>query len=142
MYSGLRRMLRLYLNYFSSFRACQGWWRVSRSSPGTIPSELLNMLLSWPGRRVVKGSRPCTRPTSCEWMCSGDLESSCQRLLLIWPLCSCRKLGDGLFLQCCREVAAGYPDIAFDSMIVDNTTMQVMGGSMTRLQSLMGHKWS
>lgn len=37
-----------------------------------------------------------------------------------------RKLGDGLFLQCCREVASGYPDITFDSMIVDNTTMQVM----------------
>lgn len=36
-----------------------------------------------------------------------------------------RKLGDGLFLQCCKEVASGYPDIAFDSMIVDNTTMQV-----------------
>lgn len=36
-----------------------------------------------------------------------------------------RKLGDGLFLQCCKEVAAGYPDIQFDSMIVDNTTMQV-----------------
>lgn len=36
-----------------------------------------------------------------------------------------RKLGDGLFLQCCREVAGGYPEITFDSMIVDNTTMQV-----------------
>lgn len=36
-----------------------------------------------------------------------------------------RKLGDGLFLQCCKEVASGYPDITFDSMIVDNTTMQV-----------------
>uniref|UniRef100_A0AAZ3S715 Isocitrate dehydrogenase [NAD] subunit, mitochondrial n=1 Tax=Oncorhynchus tshawytscha TaxID=74940 RepID=A0AAZ3S715_ONCTS len=36
------------------------------------------------------------------------------------------KLGDGLFLQCCREVAAGYPDIAFDAMIVDNTTMQLV----------------
>uniref|UniRef100_A0AAZ3PH77 Isopropylmalate dehydrogenase-like domain-containing protein n=1 Tax=Oncorhynchus tshawytscha TaxID=74940 RepID=A0AAZ3PH77_ONCTS len=35
------------------------------------------------------------------------------------------KLGDGLFLQCCKEVAAGYQDIAFDAMIVDNTTMQV-----------------
>ncbi|XP_019346470.1 isocitrate dehydrogenase [NAD] subunit gamma, mitochondrial isoform X6 [Alligator mississippiensis] len=34
------------------------------------------------------------------------------------------KLGDGLFLQCCREVAAAYPNIAFESMIVDNTTMQ------------------
>lgn len=39
-----------------------------------------------------------------------------------------RKLGDGLFLQCCREVASGYPDITFDSMIVDNTTMQVTNG--------------
>ncbi|XP_056395099.1 isocitrate dehydrogenase [NAD] subunit gamma, mitochondrial isoform X1 [Hyla sarda] len=36
------------------------------------------------------------------------------------------KLGDGLFLQCCREVASGYPDITFESMIVDNTTMQLV----------------
>ncbi|XP_048839020.1 isocitrate dehydrogenase [NAD] subunit gamma, mitochondrial [Brienomyrus brachyistius] len=36
------------------------------------------------------------------------------------------KLGDGLFLQCCKEVASGYPDITFDSMIVDNTTMQLV----------------
>lgn len=37
-----------------------------------------------------------------------------------------RKLGDGLFLQCCREVAARYPQITFENMIVDNTTMQVV----------------
>ncbi|XP_040048882.1 isocitrate dehydrogenase [NAD] subunit gamma, mitochondrial isoform X1 [Gasterosteus aculeatus] len=36
------------------------------------------------------------------------------------------KLGDGLFLQCCREVASDYPDLTFDSMIVDNTTMQLV----------------
>ncbi|KAF7651578.1 hypothetical protein LDENG_00108930 [Lucifuga dentata] len=36
------------------------------------------------------------------------------------------KLGDGLFLECCKEVAGGYPDITFDSMIVDNTTMQLV----------------
>uniref|UniRef100_A0A671KC39 Isocitrate dehydrogenase (NAD(+)) 3 non-catalytic subunit gamma n=1 Tax=Sinocyclocheilus anshuiensis TaxID=1608454 RepID=A0A671KC39_9TELE len=36
------------------------------------------------------------------------------------------KLGDGLFLQCCKEVAAGYPEITFDNMIVDNTTMQLV----------------
>ncbi|KAI4874376.1 hypothetical protein NFI96_017462 [Prochilodus magdalenae] len=36
------------------------------------------------------------------------------------------KLADGLFIQCCKEVASGYPDIAFDSMIVDNTTMQLV----------------
>ncbi|KAM6976774.1 isocitrate dehydrogenase [NAD] subunit gamma, mitochondrial-like [Aplochiton taeniatus] len=36
------------------------------------------------------------------------------------------KLADGLFLQCCKEVASGYPEITFDSMIVDNTTMQLV----------------
>lgn len=36
------------------------------------------------------------------------------------------KLGDGLFLQCCQEVAAEYPEITFRSMIVDNTTMQLV----------------
>nr|XP_057908375.1 isocitrate dehydrogenase [NAD] subunit gamma, mitochondrial-like isoform X2 [Doryrhamphus excisus] len=36
------------------------------------------------------------------------------------------KLGDGLFLECCQEVAGGYPEITFDSMIVDNTTMQLV----------------
>ncbi|XP_067880348.1 isocitrate dehydrogenase [NAD] subunit gamma, mitochondrial isoform X2 [Heterodontus francisci] len=36
------------------------------------------------------------------------------------------KLADGLFLQCCKEVAGRYPDIKFDSMIVDNTTMQLV----------------
>lgn len=47
---------------------------------------------------------------------------------VFYPLLS-RKLGDGLFLQCCREVAARYPQITFDSMIVDNTTMQVISPS-------------
>eukprot|EP00069_Balaena_mysticetus_P006675 bmy_18757T0 len=36
------------------------------------------------------------------------------------------KLGDGLFLQCCRAVAARYPQITFENMIVDNTTMQLV----------------
>jgi len=36
------------------------------------------------------------------------------------------KLGDGLFLKCCSEVAALYPNIEFDQMIVDNTTMQLV----------------
>uniref|UniRef100_UPI001658F531 isocitrate dehydrogenase [NAD] subunit gamma, mitochondrial isoform X4 n=1 Tax=Halichoerus grypus TaxID=9711 RepID=UPI001658F531 len=36
------------------------------------------------------------------------------------------KLGDGLFLQCCKEVAARYPQITFENMIVDNTTMQLV----------------
>nr|XP_014696947.1 isocitrate dehydrogenase [NAD] subunit gamma, mitochondrial-like [Equus asinus] len=36
------------------------------------------------------------------------------------------KLGDGLFLQCCKEVASHYPQLTFESMIVDNTTMQLV----------------
>ena len=36
-----------------------------------------------------------------------------------------RKLGDGLFLDTCAEVAKRYPEIEFNSMIIDNTCMQV-----------------
>lgn len=35
------------------------------------------------------------------------------------------KLGDGLFLQCCEEVAELYPKIKFETMIIDNCCMQV-----------------
>ncbi|EME27586.1 isocitrate dehydrogenase (NAD+) [Galdieria sulphuraria] len=36
------------------------------------------------------------------------------------------KMADGLFLECCRRVASKYPFIQFDSMIVDNTCMQLV----------------
>jgi len=36
------------------------------------------------------------------------------------------KLGDGLFLESCRKVSEEYPDIKFDSMIVDNASMQMV----------------
>jgi len=36
------------------------------------------------------------------------------------------KLSDGLFLQCCREVAKKYPHIKYEEMIVDNTCMQMV----------------
>ena len=36
------------------------------------------------------------------------------------------KLSDGLFLDCCREVAQGYPAIRYDEMIVDNTCLQLV----------------
>ncbi len=36
------------------------------------------------------------------------------------------KLTDGLFLKVAREVAAGYPDIAFNDRIVDNMCMQLV----------------
>ncbi|XP_033120021.1 isocitrate dehydrogenase [NAD] subunit gamma, mitochondrial-like isoform X2 [Anneissia japonica] len=36
------------------------------------------------------------------------------------------KLGDGLFLQTCRDVASANPDIEFEDMIVDNCCMQMV----------------
>uniref|UniRef100_A0ABM0GXH0 Isocitrate dehydrogenase [NAD] subunit, mitochondrial n=1 Tax=Saccoglossus kowalevskii TaxID=10224 RepID=A0ABM0GXH0_SACKO len=36
------------------------------------------------------------------------------------------KLGDGLFLRCCREVSQDYPDIEFSDMIIDNCSMQMV----------------
>jgi len=36
------------------------------------------------------------------------------------------KMGDGLFLECCKEVSKKYPDIGFEGMIVDNTSMQLV----------------
>lgn len=36
------------------------------------------------------------------------------------------KLSDGLFLRCCQETAELYPQIEFESMIIDNTCMQLV----------------
>ena len=36
------------------------------------------------------------------------------------------KLSDGLFLQCCREVAAHFPAIEYTELIVDNACMQLV----------------
>jgi isocitrate dehydrogenase (NAD+) len=36
------------------------------------------------------------------------------------------KLADGLFLRCCREVAARYPHIEYKELIVDNAAMQLV----------------
>ncbi|CAI4228397.1 unnamed protein product [Auanema sp. JU1783] len=38
-----------------------------------------------------------------------------------------QKLGDGLFLKVCKDIAANdYPEIKFESMIVDNASMQLV----------------
>lgn len=39
------------------------------------------------------------------------------------------KKADGLFLECCREVAAKYPDIQYEELIVDNCCMQLVCGA-------------
>jgi isocitrate dehydrogenase (NAD+) len=36
------------------------------------------------------------------------------------------KMSDGLFLRCCRQVAAGYPEIEYNELIVDNACMQLV----------------
>jgi isocitrate dehydrogenase (NAD+) len=36
------------------------------------------------------------------------------------------KLADGLFLRCCREIAAKYPKIEYNELIVDNASMQMV----------------
>ena len=36
------------------------------------------------------------------------------------------KLSDGLFLECCARVAADFPDIRYDDIIVDNCCMQLV----------------
>lgn len=51
------------------------------------------------------------------------LLNSVDCFLSLWPVN--RKLGDGLFLQCCEEVAELYPKIKFETMIIDNCCMQV-----------------
>lgn len=36
------------------------------------------------------------------------------------------KLSDGLFLKCCREVAAQFPEVEYKELIVDNACMQLV----------------
>jgi isocitrate dehydrogenase (NAD+) len=36
------------------------------------------------------------------------------------------KMSDGLFLKCCRETAAGFPEIRYNELIVDNASMQLV----------------
>ncbi|HEX7125703.1 MAG TPA: isocitrate/isopropylmalate dehydrogenase family protein [Thermodesulfobacteriota bacterium] len=40
------------------------------------------------------------------------------------------KLADGLFLDCCRQVASRYPEIAYDEIIIDNCAMQLVMNPM------------
>ena len=51
------------------------------------------------------------------------------------------KLGDGLFLRCCQEIAEYYPEIKFESMIVDNTSMQVRHESMQTQNVILFTPW-
>jgi isocitrate dehydrogenase (NAD+) len=37
----------------------------------------------------------------------------------------CRKLGDGLFLECCREAAKKNPEVKYEEMQIDNAMLQM-----------------
>ncbi len=49
-----------------------------------------------------------------------------RRLITAVHKANIMKLGDGLFLRCCREVASQYPDIQYNELIVDNASMQMV----------------
>jgi isocitrate dehydrogenase (NAD+) len=36
------------------------------------------------------------------------------------------KLSDGLFIECCKRVARGYPEIEYNELIIDNACMQLV----------------
>lgn len=104
---------------------------------GARDYALLPVSQLWPHRSAHLGeverdsARPadgtgCSLEPSLLWRLRAP---SLQLTVAVAELVSCiplRKLGDGLFLQCCRAVAARYPQITFENMIVDNTTMQVV----------------
>lgn len=50
---------------------------------------------------------------------------ACKKVTAVHKV-SIMKLGDGLFLQCCGEVASRYPQLTLEDMIVDNATMQLV----------------
>lgn len=54
---------------------------------------------------------------------STHLSNYSQGFCLLLPFY--RKLSDGLFLQCCAEVAELYPKIKYENIIIDNCCMQV-----------------
>lgn len=69
----------------------------------------------------------------CSVLFKLDQESGCKKVTAMHKA-NIMKLGDGLFLQHCKEVAAGYPQIPCENMIVDKTTVQLVfspGSSMS-----------
>lgn len=40
-----------------------------------------------------------------------------------FALRGCRKIVDGLFLECCREAAAKFPDIKYEEMVIDKAML-------------------
>lgn len=87
-----------------------------------------------PPKRGETRSPPFTRPTSCKEIEIFPLPFLAHILdTFPDPLSYYRKLGDGLFLQSCAEVAQLYPKVQYENIIIDNCCMQVYSASQFTL---------
>jgi isocitrate dehydrogenase (NAD+) len=49
-----------------------------------------------------------------------------RKTITVFHKANIMKLSDGLFLDCCRAVSKGFPEIQYDEIIVDNCCMQLV----------------
>jgi hypothetical protein len=84
--------------------------------PGMLQNALLGMLSIMPNRLEGRELLQYTRQTLCafwfELFGSGLIGMD-------------RKMSDGMFLSACREVAKGFPDIAYDEDLLDRVCLKV-----------------
>ncbi|MES1909604.1 MAG: Isocitrate dehydrogenase [NAD] catalytic subunit 5, mitochondrial, variant 2 [Cercozoa sp. M6MM] len=79
----------------------------------------------YPG--VVENMKVITRAAStrvCEYAFKYASENGRERVTAVHKA-TVQKMADGLFLECAREVAAKYPNIKFDEMLLDNAILQL-----------------
>jgi isocitrate dehydrogenase (NAD+) len=79
-------------------------------------------------RDVVTGLKVITRTASTRIAeyAFAFAESAGRRRVTAIHKANIMKLADGLFLRCCREVAARHPSIEYKELIVDNAAMQLV----------------
>ncbi len=100
------RDILLYFNAFFSDSALE-----HESVPGVV--ECLNIVTEQISRRLAK--------------LAFDYATQRQRKrVTAVHKANIMKLGDGLFLRACRDIAKLYPEIEFETMIVDNCSMQLV----------------
>jgi len=102
------RLLKISLAFENKYHS---WW-LKKWKVGVFASLALYLdaaEMRWLKRCYDKSTTAVTSHCLCIYVC----------------ICvQCRKLSDGLFLECCRSVAEEYPSVKFESMIIDNTCMQ------------------
>ncbi len=45
---------------------------------------------------------------------------------VVWLAANIQRVGDGLFLECCREMAKQYPQLKYKEMQIDNVCLQLV----------------